>query len=340
MSLSFPPMPLLSITSAKTIVNCASLHLRPSDVFICSYPKSGTTWTQHIVLSLLRCHVSNTSSNVPPNYTHVSDYAPFFEIDAHWDRNNHLSSDIQERHQLLGTRVFNTHLRFNMLPTSNCAGARLVYLIRSPLDACVSFYHHLVHQVEGGYEGTFDDFFQEWMAGDIAFGSWIHHVLSFVNAISTGQEQQVSSNSHTQVLLPDGRKILLVSYEEMLCNLSTVVKEIQDFLDLDSITCEQREEMLPTFEFANMKQNLDRFQPQSVQWKDDFTFLRKGTSGDSITMVSDMQRAEFIKCLETTNYHEWLTRLLKGSHPQVYEMLESVISEGNVVERRAGLSGL
>jgi len=46
-------MPLLPITSQSTITKCKELPLRASDIFICSYPKSGTTWTQQIVLSLL-----------------------------------------------------------------------------------------------------------------------------------------------------------------------------------------------------------------------------------------------------------------------------------------------
>ena len=46
-------MPLLPITSSTTILKCKELPLRASDVFICSYPKSGTTWTQQIVLSLI-----------------------------------------------------------------------------------------------------------------------------------------------------------------------------------------------------------------------------------------------------------------------------------------------
>ena len=88
--MSFPPMPLLSISSPKTIEKCKSLSLRPSDVFICSYPKSGTTWTQQIVLSLLL--VNNRLQKEKGDdgnknehediieYDHVSDFAPFYEI--------------------------------------------------------------------------------------------------------------------------------------------------------------------------------------------------------------------------------------------------------------------
>ena len=119
--MNFPPMPLLPISSATTINACKSLPLRPTDVFICSYPKSGTTWTQHIVLTLLlasrRCHPSPDDDEILSGYNHVSEYAPFFEIDAHWDHNRHcLIESIQRNHDALHQRVFNTHLRWEMLP--------------------------------------------------------------------------------------------------------------------------------------------------------------------------------------------------------------------------------
>lgn len=320
---SSAPMPLLSISSKETIEKCALLKLRPSDVFICSYPKSGTTWMQHIVLSLLLRHKANMKEDPIPDYNHVSDYAPFFEIDAHWEQQGpELASSVRENHARLGTRVFNTHLRFDMLPKCGGGGGRFIYLIRSPLDTCVSFYHHLVHQVEGGYEGTFAEFFQDWIRGNIAFGSWIHHILSYASAFANGEKEQSSTS---QVTLGDGRKIFLVSYEEMIADLPGVVFHLKEFLELN-VTPEQREEMLPSFSFQSMKEDLGRFQPQSVQWKNGFVFLRRGVAGDSSAIVSEQQRKDFRKWVDREKLEEILSELLAESNPQMFHKMVSPLA--------------
>jgi Sulfotransferase domain len=170
-------MPLLTITSPDTILKCSSLKVYDSDVFICSYPKSGTTWMQHIVLSLLA-----VDGGAAKSFSHVSELAPFFEVDAHWERDA-LASWIQDNHRSLKRRVFNTHLRFSMLPSQG-TGGKFIYIIRSPFDVCVSFYHHLSNQVEGGFEGSFDEFFDDWLNGKLAFGSWIDHIRSYEAAFA------------------------------------------------------------------------------------------------------------------------------------------------------------
>ena len=137
------PMPMLPITSDSTVAACAALPLREGDVFVASFPKSGTTWMQHIV------HTLATDGNSP--LPHVSDACPFFEVDRTWD-NGELVASVQANHSKIGRRIFNTHLRWSMMPKSS-SHARYVYLTRRAADACVSFYHHLAHQAEedGGF---------------------------------------------------------------------------------------------------------------------------------------------------------------------------------------------
>mmetsp|Transcript_26623 Transcript_26623/g.54092 ORF Transcript_26623/g.54092 Transcript_26623/m.54092 type:complete len:350 (-) Transcript_26623:35-1084(-) len=324
------PMPLLPITSQQTIDLCASLPLRPTDVFICSYPKSGTTWTQHIVLSLLVKSASKKAGNSSKEaatrrlqYNHVSDYAPFYEVDQHWNaKDMNLVETVRENHDKLGRRVFNTHLRWDMLPATmeddksssySAAGgrkkkAKFIYLIRSPMDVCLSFYCHLSNQNEGGYHGSYEDFFNEWIEGKIAFGSYIDHILSFAPAfVDAGR----------------WREILLVSYEDMISDLPAVVAKIASFIEVD-VTKEELEELLPTFTFRHMKSDLKRFQPRSVTWKNDFKFLRRGVSGDSLTVATDAQRKVLSAWLQREGFIEKLQSVLSGTDSEVLNKILSV----------------
>jgi hypothetical protein len=328
----WPKMPLLTISSPETIEKCSKLPVGSNDIFICSYPKSGTTWTQHIVISLLLLQRrkkqqrqeerQDEDEEVP--YTHVSQYAPFFEIDPHWD-GNELISSIQQRHSQIGWRIFNTHLRGNMLPgigygaskhkeddgergdekneatttSTPCRNnkGKIIYLVRSPLDACVSFYHHLSKQVEGEgtcYEKTLHDFFQEWIEGKLPYGSWADHVRSYAPLIANNDA-------------------FLMCYEDMVHDLPGSIRKLVKFLELDEdISQQDLEELLPSFTFSNMKKDLKRFQPISVAWKDNFQFLRKGEVGDHRNSLSDDDRNIFQEYLEQSNFYDDLKASLGG----------------------------
>ena len=107
----------LPITSSRTLQLCANRDVDGCDmrnVFISSYPKSGTTWMQAIVYALL--------SNGNENFEHISNYSPFYEIDPHWevegergddsgDGEGRFSSKFDPFHKEIGHHVFNTHLR-------------------------------------------------------------------------------------------------------------------------------------------------------------------------------------------------------------------------------------
>jgi hypothetical protein len=332
--MDFPPMPLLPISSPRTIDACKSLPLRPSDIFICSYPKSGTTWTQHIVLTLLlaeRRHratsdgnnssssasARNDSARPDLEYNHVSEYAPFFEIDAHWDHEtNCLAKSIQSNHNRLNQRVFNTHLRWEMLPktaqannpkisTKRPACGKFIYVTRNLLDVCASFYHHLSNQKEGTYQYGFATFARDWMDGKVPFGSPLHHLLSFAEGLSDNKY----ANDHDETKTNNDQPLLLLSYEAMKSNLRQEVLRIMEFLHLTNIPMKVLDnEILPTFEFQSMIDNIDRFQPRSVTWLNGFRFLRRGESGDGKAMMAAAVDGSDDKSCLLDKYDEWVER--------------------------------
>lgn len=260
-----PPMPLLEISSPSTVSKCAAFETLPSDIFICSYPKSGTTWLQHVVLSLLLADRRH-SPDPPPPYSHVSDYAPFYEIDAHWEPGDApvLLPAIRAAHRRLGRRVFNTHLRGEMLPRGGAC--RRIYVVRAGPDVVVSFWHHLAHQNEGTYGGTLPRFVAELAEGALPYGKWTDHVLSYATA--------------------RGPPTLFLAYEEMARDLPAAVRRIVRFLDL-RVSDREVEELLPAFSFEAMARELDKFQPRSVTWKNNFRFLRRGVVGDGVRRMRE-----------------------------------------------------
>lgn len=342
---SFPPMPLLPITSPETIDACKSLPLQPSDIFICSYPKSGTTWTQHIVLSLIiadrryRLQKENESIKANSNqniiddpdidYDHVSDFAPFFEIDAHWElENKRIAESVIANHDRLGCRVFNTHLRWEMLPKysedrhNNCIEqnpstgvlrptcGKFIYVTRNILDVCASFYHHLSNQKEGTYTEGFHRFARDWMAGKIPFGSPLHHLLSFAQGFNDNHYSGKDCSGDAV-----NRPLLLLSYEDMKLNLREHVLRIMEFLGLQNIPLDVLDnELLPTFDFHWMKENCHKFQPKSVTWLNGFQFLRNGKVGDGKKLIVVVEGKEGTNDTKSDHHHENDDRLLHDEY--------------------------
>ena len=233
-------MPLLPITSKNTVRACRAMKVSSKDIFVCSYPKSGTTWTQNIVVRLL-WEMSGSSNNTNdgtnhnplPEDWHLSHSAPFYEVDQYWrekqlnnDSNTMKNQDDEPMERIPAQtpilsrnrsdnksnsndeyRVFNTHLSPHQLPKD----AKCVYIVRDPLDVMVSFYHHLSNQAveDGGFTGSFEDFFEGFLDGTIVYGKWQDHIEVWLG-------EDVGNN----------RKFLLLHYEDMKQDLARETKRL------------------------------------------------------------------------------------------------------------------
>jgi len=276
----------------------------------------------------------------------VSHFAPFFEADKYWKNDGDTMIDsIQENHMNLGYRVYNTHLRGNMIPKKSHnitnhddisrinqgsggrggGGAKCIYIVRSPLDVCVSFYHHLSNQVEGDFGQSFDSFFSDWVNGTLPYGSWMDHVLSYApyfKYTKKAKDTIIPNNDKSSTV---ENQFLILFYEDMVSDLFSSVQKITSFLDLDTvISAEDIQNILPSFTFDQMKANINRFQPQSVTWKNNFSFLRKGVVGDSQTtsLLSKLQRDEFQELLQSQRFEEKLKLLVEDQ--EIVEKIKAI----------------
>lgn len=140
----------VSLLSAR----CADFSPRPDDIFIVSYPRSGTTWLQMILYQL--------ATDGDMSFPHISKPVPFFERAVNNGRN---------LDNLPSPRIFKSHLRYGKMPPGSY---RRIYVARDGRDVAVSLYHFSKTQFD--YRGTFPRFFRAFVRGKVANGSWFAHV--------------------------------------------------------------------------------------------------------------------------------------------------------------------
>ncbi|MCS7304738.1 MAG: sulfotransferase domain-containing protein [Thermoguttaceae bacterium] len=130
---------------------------RPDDIFIVSYPRSGTTWLQMILYQL--------TTDGSMDFAHIAEKCPWFERSAISKRN---------LEKLPSPRVFKTHLPYIWLPKRRC---RYIYVARNGKDVAWSFYQF--YRSHFRYRGSFEQFFRLFMRGWVAWGSWFYHVRGY-----------------------------------------------------------------------------------------------------------------------------------------------------------------
>lgn len=185
-------------------------------------------------------------------------------------------------------RTLNVHTTWEL--TAKHLDAKYIYVARDPRDMCVSYYHFVKDGI-GGKEwiddGTFDQFFQEVINGDIPYGDYFDHVKGF-------WKHRKDSN------------VLFLTYEGMQENPRQCILDVARFISDDkndyyqmlSQEPEILDKILRNTSFANMKKEIpvvikratndscgDQLLDQGVK----VDFFRKGIVGDWINYFSPAQ---------------------------------------------------
>lgn len=225
------------------------------DVFICTYPKCGTTWTQNILHLMLKRGEPLEAGKK------ICDVIP------------HLEDDGKEAVlSLPKPRVIKTHLPYGMLPKSQVA--KYIFVARNPKDCCVSFYYHTKGFAKhyDFADGKFEDYFGLFLDGRVDFGDYFDFLLSYLPH---------RSDSNVMFLL----------YEEMKCDVKDCIKKIGRFLGEPFCQASEDpailEKVAEACQFKVMKATPSLWSTE--QTKDSPGFIRKGEVGDWRRHFTDEQ---------------------------------------------------
>ncbi|XP_076135766.1 amine sulfotransferase-like [Alosa pseudoharengus] len=252
------------VNSSEEVDRIQSWKIRDSDIFLVTYPKSGTIWMQQIIL-LIEAKGKVKASSGQSN----SERMPWIEVQG--------SEMAFVGAPLSSPRLRVTHLPYELIPTGlRQKRAKIIYVARNPKDVLVSYYHfhHCAAMLETPKD--FSDFFEKFLDGRVYGNTWFEHIKTYY--------------SHR-----DDMNILYVTYEDMIQDLQSVVQRVCSFLGRE-LTDSQMAEVVEHAKFHNMMQNPCanyRQIPDTVINHKRGSFMRKGTIGDWKNLFSVAQSERF-----------------------------------------------
>lgn len=220
--------------------------VKDGDVFIVTYPRSGTTWTEQMVHLLV--------NKGEQGEQRLTDAVPWLETLPH--RPNGMIKFLETMPQ---RRLFTSHLPYPLMPHIDNTTAKIVYVARNPKDVAISTYFH--NQSKGGYEGSWEEHFQIFLHGDVGFGSYFDHILPW---------WQASQND---------KNILFLKYEDMKHDHAGNVAKLASFLDLEADS-----QLIETVVRLSSFQSMTSNETTNFEWipqkADKPKHFRKGDIGD------------------------------------------------------------
>ncbi|KAK9503869.1 hypothetical protein O3M35_010337 [Rhynocoris fuscipes] len=231
--------------------NYYNFEPRKDDVWVMTYPRSGTTWMQELLWLVNNDLDYETAAKIP-----LIERFPFFEFNMIFgekfmngvaELNGH-DPEVLEEIKILRTpgyisapnmkspRHIKTHLPPSLVPPKLIDTCKVVYVARNPFDVAASFYHHnklfLAHDFQGDFEKYWDLFEKDLL---IYSPYWEH--------IKEGWEKRNHPN------------FLFLFYEDLLRDLPGNLKKISSFLN-KSMNDEQIKRLTEHLQIDNFRKNV------------------------------------------------------------------------------------
>ncbi|OWR53533.1 Retinol dehydratase [Danaus plexippus plexippus] len=273
--------------------NIYNFPLRSDDVFVISFPKSGTTWTQELVWLLLN-DLDYEKAKKSLNYRFPFLEASMFDFEepVPEDPRYAISKEIKpptvdQIKNMPSPKFIKSHLPLSLLPPNLLEKSKVVYVARDPRDVAVSFFHHYKLMKMMAPDRDFKTYWSYFINSKLLWTPYFASVL-----------EAWEKRNHPNMLF--------LFYEELSKDLSGIIRRVANFFD-KKITDVQIDELKEHLKFDNFKKN------KSVNYQDmqdkglfsnDGGFVRKGKVGG--------WREHFDEEM-TAQAEKWINENLKGT---------------------------
>ena len=232
--------------------------LRPDDVFIVTFPKSGTTWMQQIV-KLLR-------TGGQPDGVKLDRSIPWLEVlDSDFGKMLGYTPDMADTSDVLSPRAFKSHLTYDLVPGGfpHTTPAKYIYVMRNPKEVCVSLWYHY-NMILNRKKVSWEEHVAIMLSKEPPFAGWFEHILGWWR--------------HN-----DSPNILFIKYEDMKRDPLTTVRSVASFIGIEEATDELLQKVIQHSSFASMKKdattNHDWMVGEGKVFSQENNFIRKGEIG-------------------------------------------------------------
>lgn len=135
----------------------SNFQTRAEDVFVVTYPKSGTTWMQEIIWQIYN-NGETTSKN-------IFERVPFLEFST-----SPRLGEFADIAKVPSPRLIKSHLPYSIIPKGSSDGTKCkyIYIARNPKDVAVSYFHFTVSLKSSGngYNGPWEFFSKLFIDGN------------------------------------------------------------------------------------------------------------------------------------------------------------------------------
>ncbi|XP_061712610.1 luciferin sulfotransferase-like [Cydia pomonella] len=242
--------------------NILNMTVRPDDVWVTGYPRSGTTLTQELVWQVANECDFVTASKIPL-------MARYMFLEGKMSVNllkSKLKGEVSEPiytqeaiDAAPSPRFIKTHMPFSLLPSNLLDTTKVVYIARDPRDVAVSLYQFIKKLMQ---------YFEEFKS----FWNLFYNEMVIYSPILAHIREAWDLRHHPNMMF--------IFHEDMLKDVPLSIKRMADFLD-KKLTDEQIVKLSEHLSIKNFRKN-ESVNPTWINKGGDPNaegFVRKGESG-------------------------------------------------------------